>query len=107
MEKKILSKEEFLKGIGETSRIHYPKFYEKFVLNFDSVEAMETTIELLINVDDYYQAYRGAKKHFTQLFGYEDSEFELLYQINMIKDICTSLNMYDLLSSNKDFITWE
>ena len=56
MEKKILSKEEFLKGLGETARVHYPKFYEKFVLNFDSIEAMETTIELLINVDDYYQA---------------------------------------------------
>ena len=107
MEEKILSKEEFLSGISETARVHYPKFYEKFVLNFNSIEAMETTIELLINVDDYYEAYRGAKKHFTQLFGYENSEFELMYHIDIIKDIALSLDMYDTLSSNKDFITWE
>ena len=53
MEKKILSKEEFLKGIGETARVHYPKFYEKFVLSFENIEAMEVAINLLINVDDY------------------------------------------------------
>ena len=40
MEKKILSKEEFLKGISETARVHYPKFYEKFVLSFENIEAI-------------------------------------------------------------------
>ena len=60
MEKKILSKEEFLKGISETARVHYPKFYEKFVLNFDSIEAMETTIELLINVAKSVDCVGGA-----------------------------------------------
>ena len=102
MEKKILSKEEFLKGVGETARLHYPKFYEKFVLNFDSVEAMETTIELLINVDDYYQAYLGAKKHFTQLFGFKNEEFELMYHIDIIKDIALSLDMYDTLNNKME-----
>lgn len=102
MEKKILSKEEFLKGIGETARVHYPKFYEKFVLNFDSVEAMETTIELLINVDDYYQAYRGAKKHFSQLFGFKNEEFELMYHIDIIKDVALSLNMYETLNNKME-----
>ena len=99
-------KRDFVVGIKNVAKVNFQKFYEKFVLSFENIEAMEVAINLLINVDDYYQAYRGAKKHFTQLFGYEDSEFELLYQINMIKDICTSLNMYDLLSSDKDFITW-
>ena len=102
MEKKILSKEEFLSGIGETARVHYPKFYEKFVLNFDSIEAMETTIELLINVDDYYDAYRGAKKHFTQLFGFKNEEFELMYHIDIIKDIALSLNMYETLNNKME-----
>ena len=107
MEKKILSKEEFLSGIAETARVHYHKFYEKFVLSFENIEAMETTIELLVNVDDDYEAYRGAKKHFTQLFGFKNEEFELMYHIDIIKDIALSLDMYDTLSSNKDFITWE
>ena len=107
MEKKILSKEEFLKGLGETARVHYPKFYEKFVLSFDNDDSMVASICLLIDVDKYYNEYKNAKKHFTQLFGYEDSEFELLYQINMIKELATNLNMYKTLSSNKDFITWE
>ena len=102
MEKKILSKEEFLKGIGETARVHYPKFYEKFVLNFDSVEAMETTIELLINVDDYYDAYRGAKRHFSQLFGFKNEEFELMYHIDIIKEIALSLDMYDTLNNKME-----
>ena len=102
MEKKILSKEEFLKGISETARVHYPKFYEKFVLNFDSVEAMETTIELLINVDDYYQAYRGVKRHFTQLFGFKNEEFELMYHIDIIKDIALNLDMYDTLNNKME-----
>ena len=103
MEKKILNKDEFLKGIGETARVHYPKFYEKFVLNFDSVEAMETTIELLINVDDYYQAYRGAKKHFSQLFGFKNEEFELMYHIDIIKDVALSLDMYDTLNNKMEY----
>ena len=102
MEKKILNKDEFLKGIGETARVHYPKFYEKFVLNFDSVEAMETTIELLINVDDYYDAYRGAKKHFSQLFGFTNEEFELMYHIDIIKDLALSLDMYDTLNNKME-----
>ena len=102
MEKKILSKEEFLKGLGETARVHYPKFYEKFVLNFDSIEAMETTIELLINVDDYYQAYRGAKKHFSQLFGFKNEEFELKYHIDIIKDVALSLDMYYTLNNKME-----
>ena len=102
MEKKILIKKEFLKGISKTARDHYPKFYEKFVLNFDSVEAMETTIELLINVDDYYQAYRGAKKHFTQLFGFKNEEFELMYHIDIIKDVALSLDMYDTLNNKME-----
>ena len=91
-----------LKGIGETARVHYPKFYEKFVLSFDSIEAMEVSINLLINVDDYYQAYRGAKKHFTQLFGFKNEEFELMYHIDIIKDIALSLNMYDLLNNKME-----
>ena len=102
MEKKILSKEEFLSGIKNVARVHYPKFYEKFVLSFDSIEAMETTIELLINVDDYYQAYRGAKKHFTQLFGFKNEEFELMYHIDIIKDIALSLDMYDTLNNKME-----
>ena len=102
MEKKILSKEELLKGVGETARLHYPKFYEKFVLNFDSVEAMETTIELLINVDDYYEAYKGAKRHFTQLFGFKNEEFELMYHIDIIKDLALKLDMYDTLNNKME-----
>ena len=103
MEKKILSKEEFLKGLSETARVHYPKFYEKFVLNFnDNDEAMEVAINLLINVDDYYQAYSGAKKHFSQLFGFKNEEFELMYHIDIIKDIALSLDMYDTLNNKME-----
>ena len=102
MEKKILSKEEFLKGISETARVHYPKFYEKFVLSFDSIEAMEVSINLLINVDDYYEAYRGAKRHFTQLFGCKNEEFELMYHIDIIKDLALKLNMYDTLNNKME-----
>ena len=102
MKKKILSKDEFLKGLGETARVHYPKFYEKFVLNFDSIEAMETTIELLINVDDYYDAYKAAKRHFTQLFGFKNEEFELMYHIDIIKDSALSLDMYDTLNNKME-----
>ena len=102
MEKKILSKEEFLKGLAETARVHYPKFYEKFVLTFKNIESMEVAINLLINVDDYYEAYRGAKKHFTQLFGYENSEFELMYHIDIIKDLALSLDMYDTLNNKME-----
>ena len=102
MEKKILSKEEFLKGITETARVHYPKFYEKFVLSFENIEAMEVAINLLINVDDYYQAYRGAKKHFSQLFGFKNEEFELMYHIDIIKDLALSLDMYDTLNNKME-----
>ena len=100
-------KRDFVVGIKNVAKVNFKKFYEKFILNFDNDDSMVASICLLIDVDKYYSEYKNAKKHFTQLFGYEDNEFELLYQINMIKDICTSLNMYDLLSSNKDFITWE
>ena len=100
-------KRDFVVGIKNVAKVNFPKFYEKFVLNFDNDDSMVASICLLIDVDKYYNEYKNAKKHFTQLFGYEDSEFELLYQINMIKELATNLNIYKTLSSNKDFITWE
>ena len=102
MEKKILSKEEFLKGIGETARVHYPKFYEKFVLNFDNDDSMIASICLLIDVDNYYNEYKNAKKHFSQLFGFKNEEFELMYHIDIIKDIALSLDMYDTLNNKME-----
>ena len=100
-------KRDFVVGIKNVAKVNFPKFYEKFILNFDNDDSMVASICLLIDVDKYYNEYKNAKKHFTQLFGYEDSEFELLYQINMIKELATNLNIYKTLSSNKDFITWE
>ena len=100
-------KRDFVIGIKNVAKVNFPKFYEKFVLNFNDDDSMVASICLLIDVDKYYNEYKNAKKHFTQLFGYEDSEFELLYQINMIKELATNLNIYKTLSSNKDFITWE
>ena len=100
-------KRDFVIGIKNVAKVNFPKFYEKFILNFDNDDSMVASICLLIDVDKYYNEYKNAKKHFTQLFGYEDSEFELLYQINMIKELATNLNIYKTLSSNKDFITWE
>ena len=102
MEKKILSKEEFLKGIGETARVHYPKFYEKFVLNFNNDDSMIASICLLIDVDKYYNEYKKAKKHFTQLFGFKNEEFELMYHIDIIKDVALSLDMYDTLNNKME-----
>ena len=100
-------KRDFVIGIKNVAKVNFPKFYEKFILNFDNDDSMVASICLLIDVDKYYNEYKNAKKHFRQLFGYEDSEFELLYQINMIKELATNLNIYKTLSSNKDFITWE
>ena len=100
-------KRDFVVGIKNVAKVNFPKFYEKFVLSFNDDDSMVASICLLIDVDNYYYQYKNAKKHFTQLFGYEDSEFELLYQINMIKELATNLNIYKTLSSNKDFITWE
>ena len=100
-------KRDFVIGIKNVAKVNFPKFYENFLLNFDNDDSMVASICLLIDVDKYYNEYKNAKKHFTQLFGYEDSEFELLYQINMIKELATNLNIYKTLSSNKDFITWE
>ena len=100
-------KRDFVVGIKNVAKVNFPKFYEKFVLSFDNDDSMVASICLLIDVDKYYNEYKNAKKHFTQLFGYEDNEFELLYQINMIKELATNLNIYKTLSSNKDFITWE
>ena len=100
-------KRDFVVGIKNVAKVNFPKFYEKFVLSFDNDDSMVASICLLIDVDKYYNEYKNDKKHFTQLFGYEDSEFELLYQINMIKELATNLNIYKTLSSNKDFITWE
>ena len=99
-------KRDFVVGIKNVAKVNFPKFYEKFVLSFDTEEAMITSICLLIDVDEYYNEYKRAKKYFTQLFGYKNNEFELMYQINMIKELATNLNMYKTLSSNKDFI-WE
>ena len=104
---KSILKRDFVIGIKNVAKVNFPKFYEKFILNFNNDDSMVASICLLIDVDKYYNEYKNAKKHFTQLFGYEDSEFELLYQINMIKELATNLNMYKTLSSNKDFITWE
>ena len=104
---KSIFKRDFVVGIKNVAKVNFPKFYEKFVLSFDSDDSMITSICLLINVDEYYDEYKRAKKHFTQLFGYDDGEFELMYQINMIKELATNLNMYQTLrSNNKDFI-WE
>ena len=100
-------KRDFVVGIKNVAKVNFPKFYEKFILNFNNDDSMVASICLLIDVDKYYNEYKNAKKHFTQLFGYEDSEFELLYQINMIKELATNLNIYKTLSSNKDFIAWE
>ena len=100
-------KRDFVVGIKNVAKVNFPRFYEKFVLSFDNDDSMVASICLLIDVDKYYSEYKNAKKHFTQLFGYEDSEFELMYQINMIKELATNLNIYKTLSSNKDFITWE
>ena len=102
MEKKILSKEEFLKGIGKTVRVHYPKFYEKFVLSFDNDDSMVTSICLLIDVDKYYDEYKNVKKYFTQLFGFKNEEFELMYYIDIIKDLALSLDMYDTLNNKME-----
>ena len=100
-------KRDFVIGIKNVAKVNFQKFYEKFILNFNNDDSMVASICLLIDVDKYYNEYKNAKKHFTQLFGYEDSEFELLYQINMIKELAANLNIYKTLSSNKDFITWE
>ena len=104
---KSILKRDFVVGIKNVAKVNFPKFYEKFVLSFNDDDSMVASICLLIDVDKYYNEYKNAKKHFTTLFGYEDSEFELLYQINMIKELATNLNIYKTLSSNKDFITWE
>ena len=95
-------KRDFVVGIKNVAKVNFPKFYEKFVLSFDNDDSMAASICLLIDVDKYYNEYKNAKKHFTQLFGYENSEFELMYHIDIIKDIALSLDMYDTLNNKME-----
>ena len=95
-------KRDFVVGIKNVAKVNFQKFYEKFVLSFNDDDSMVASICLLIDVDKYYNEYKNAKKHFTQLFGYENSEFELMYHIDIIKDLALSLDMYDTLNNKME-----
>ena len=95
-------KRDFVIGIKNVAKVNFPKFYEKFVLNFNDDDSMVASICLLIDVDKYYNEYKNAKKHFTQLCGFKNEEFELMYYIDIIKDIALSLDMYDTLNNKME-----
>lgn len=80
---KIIYKEDF--NINELIRFaeeHYPKFYEEFVLSFDSVESMEVSIKLAINIEN--KCYKR--------FDYYNNEF--YYYHNIIRDLGINYDIY-------------
>ena len=62
---KIKKKEKFdINKIIKEAEGYYPKFYDEFILNFDSKEVMETSIKLAINIEsDKYKKINKKKKY--------------------------------------------
>ena len=76
---------------------YYPKFYEEFVLIFDSIESMEVSIKLAINIESNEYKYN--------LFNSYSNYYEYYYNYRkIIRDLAINYGIYkDEEEMGKDF----
>ena len=66
---------------------YYPKFYEEFVLSFDSIESMEVSIKLAINIESNEYKYN--------LFNSYSNYYEYYYNYRkIIRDLAINYGIY-------------
>lgn len=66
---------------------YYPRFYEEFVLSFDSVESMEVSIKLAINIESNEYKYN--------LFNSYSNYYEYYYNYRkIIRDLAINYGIY-------------
>ena len=66
---------------------YYPRFYEEFVLSFDSIESMEVSIKLAINIESNEYKYN--------LFNSYSNYYEYYYNYRkIIRDLAINYGIY-------------
>ena len=66
---------------------YYPKFYKEFVLSFDSIESMEVSIKLAINIESNEYKYN--------LFNSYSNYYEYYYNYRkIIRDLAINYGIY-------------
>ena len=108
---KIVWKEKFdINKIIKEAEGYYPKFYDEFVLSFDSKEVMETSIKLAIDIesDKYkYNSFNSCINYYEYYYNYRKIIIDLAINYGIYKNEEEVVeDFYDIRSLEIDFLNF-